>query len=237
MGINNLTILTHTHTDCKDLWGPYFDAYETFFNTANHLVMVNEISSEISLKQLKYDSSLLFSDRLIFALGNIETDFVLISLEDMILYGNILFNEIEQIIYKMIEEPSILYTRLIKSGVKSNNLVSGNLFRVESTDFLLSITPAIWSVKKLKTILSELRGLTIWDLELIGDDLLRKKGINGLYYYYNGEPKRGGHYDSSIFPHICTAIGKGKWNTGEYSKELTPIFEKYGINPEIRGTF
>ena len=34
---------------------------------------------------------------------------------------------------------------------------------------------------------------------------------------------------------IATAIIKGKWNLSEYPTELTPLLEKYNINPEVRG--
>jgi hypothetical protein len=43
------------------------------------------------------------------------------------------------------------------------------------------------------------------------------------------------HYDSFVYPYVATAINKGKWNLNEYTEELNPIFEEYGINPFERG--
>ena len=51
-----------------------------------------------------------------------------------------------------------------------------------------------------------------------------------------GEKKRGMyHYDSIVFPYICTAIVKGKWNMNEYQNELDKLFGEYNINPFERG--
>jgi hypothetical protein len=43
------------------------------------------------------------------------------------------------------------------------------------------------------------------------------------------------HWDSSIFPYIATAIVKGKWNIGEYEKELKPILDEWNIDVNVRG--
>jgi hypothetical protein len=107
---------------------------------------------------------------------------------------------------------------------------------MDKTDFLMSITPTIWDRNYLLTLLSSLKGLTIWELEQNGDFILKNLDVNALYYYDN-EPKRGGHYDSNIYPHICSAIFKGKWNFREYKHELLPIIKKYNINIYERGIF
>jgi hypothetical protein len=236
MGLNKLTILTHTHSDCKDLWDPYFDSYKEFFKEVEHIVLINRNSSEIKLKQIVYDDTISHSDRFIIGVESIDSEFVLISLEDMILYDKVVENEIVGIIDMMSEDKSIMYTRLIKSGIHSSVNFSKNMFKLENTDFLLSITPTIWNRELLLNTLHHLRGLSIWNLELNGDKLLKDQNIKA-FYYYNNEPKRGGHYDSSIYPHICSAICKGKWNLSEYKTELSPIINKYNINVNDRGIF
>ncbi len=63
---------------------------------------------------------------------------------------------------------------------------------------------------------------------------LNRLNMNGCYYY-NEEPARGGHHDSSIFPYIATAIVKGKWNYSEYPSELDLLFKEYNIDKHLRG--
>ena len=64
----------------------------------------------------------------------------------------------------------------------------------------------------------------------------RNLRIEGLYYY-NNEPRRGGHHDSSIYPYIATAVVRGKWNLKEYRNELEPILQSFNIDPQERGIF
>ena len=63
----------------------------------------------------------------------------------------------------------------------------------------------------------------------------RELGIQGLFCYY-GENKRGMyHYDSSVFPHISTALVKGRLNMTEYPSEMSKLIKKYKIDITKRG--
>jgi hypothetical protein len=233
--LNELTIVTHTHTDCKQLWGPYFDSYEKFFKHDKHIVLINEYSNELSNKQMIYSEQTRYSNRIIECLSKIDTEYVLIDFEDMFLYDYVKTDELKRIIDSMTINKDFLFTRLIKSGIKSNETFGEKLFYINNdVDFLFSITPTIWRTSKLLELLLELPNLTIWELEINGSKLFKNKGIKSLYYYDNDKP-RGGHYDSTIYPHICSAILKGKWNLSEYPDIITPIIEKYKININERG--
>lgn len=236
MGIDDLTIITHTHTDCKTLWSPYFDSYYEFFNHKKHIVLINKFSDEITNNQIVYSDSTKYSNRLSDCLNDVNTNYILISFEDMILYDKVKVDELDNIIKIMSKNEDYLYTRLIKSGIKSNLGFKDNLYITDNSDFLFSITPTIWRKKDLLNLLKELQDLSIWDLEINGDFLFKTKGIKGLYYY-NNDSVRGGHYNSSIYPHICSAIVKGRWNLTEYSDILLPIIKKYKININEKGIF
>jgi hypothetical protein len=233
---DNLTILTHTHTDCSDLWLPYFDSYDAFFTNKNHVVLINEkigdTLSTFNLDYIIYDEGVKYSDRLLLALNKIKTDYVLISFEDMILYDNVNIHKLNELMY-FIKKVDGFYVRLIKSGVKSNKKINDNIFLIENGDYKLSITPTIWDRVKLIHVLSNFKNLTVWELEREGNRRLTDD--YKCFYHFNNENKRGGHYDSSIYPHICSAILKGKWNLKEYKNELESILIKYNINPNDRG--
>ena len=76
--------------------------------------------------------------------------------------------------------------------------------------------------------------------EIEASKTCRTLGIHGCYHYAN-ERKIGLHYDSSIFPHIMSAIKGGcagkrpSWNMSQYREELTVLLKKYNIDPNIRG--
>jgi hypothetical protein len=208
MGLNQLTIVTHTHTDCKTLWEPYFDSYAEFFNHDKHIVLINKASEEITNKQIVYSEKTNYSNRLLESLKTIKTNYVLISFEDMILYDKVQVEKVESIIELMNQNKDYFFTRLIKSGIISANPLQDNLFLMDSSDFMFSITPTIWNKSTLITVLEQLQELSIWALEIDGDLLLKNKAVKALYYYDN-DKTRGGHHDSKIYPHVCSAILKG----------------------------
>ena len=62
-------------------------------------------------------------------------------------------------------------------------------------------------------------------------DRYLKNFISLCSFNENFDKKRGKyHYDSSVFPYICTAVIKGKWNYKEYKKELFEIFYNKKFN-------
>ena len=234
MEYNDHTYITISHTDCETLWDPYFDSYSEFFNHDKHIVLINELTDKIPHEQILYSKNTKYSNRLIDGLKKTQTEYVLISFEDMILYDNVKINELTSVIKTMSLKPEYLFIRLIKSGIHSNIKFEDKLFVINNSDFQFSITPTIWRTSNLLTLLEDLKELSIWDLEINGDMLFKHKNIKSLYYYDNDKP-RGGHYDSSIYPHICTSIVKGKWNLSEYNDILSPIIKKYNINVNERG--
>ena len=79
--------------------------------------------------------------------------------------------------------------------------------------------------------------LNIWEFEAQVQSFCREQDYNCFYSFAGTERKRGlFHWDSDIYPAICTAIFKGKWTMTEYHRELNQMFETYNINPRERGT-
>jgi hypothetical protein len=232
MKLENITIVTHTHSDCSELWGPYFDSYTEFFNHDKHIVLNNTISDKIKLNQFLY-TDILFSDRILNILKNINTKYVIISLEDMILCSEVDSQKIREVI-DFCDNENADFFRLIKSGISTNTKIHNNYFKIENEDWLFSVTPTIWNIEFLIYVLNNNKNLNIWNLEVNANNFLKQKNIKG-FYYFNNERKVGGHHDSSIYPHICSAILKGKWNTSEYKNEITYIAKKYNIDLNVRG--
>lgn len=226
--IDNLAILTHTHTDCKDLWNPYVDSYRRFFPQKHYYLSNGQVLDE---ETIIYSESIKYSSRLLHGLSQIKEKFVIIDLEDMPLYGKVDCSKIDDLLQYIDPIPFI---RLLKSGISGADqefIPSNGLNWIKPDDLSFSITPTIWDRQYLLEVLKDLPDLSPWELEITASSTHHK----GLYWH-SGEKKRGlAHHDSSIYPHVCTAICKGKWNVSEYKEELDEIFDKYSINPNIRG--
>lgn len=158
--------------------------------------------------------------------------------EDFILYDFVNIEEIKRCV-KFLENSNLSYIRLIKCGDVTNIKVNENLYLV-SKDGLsncsinsFSMQPTIWKKKDFINLY-----LTC-NSDKFGENYnytfsLNRLNMNGCYYY-NEEPARGGHHDSSIFPYIATAIVKKKWNYSEYPGELDLLFKEYSIDKNLRG--
>ena len=101
----------------------------------------------------------------------------------------------------------------------------------ESNDFF-AVQPTIWKTKDMIKFLENAVNMSIWDLEINSSEIAKKSKISGLLHFEN-ENRRGGHYDSHVWPYVATAIVKGKWNFSEYNQELMKI-EKIHKNKRIK---
>jgi hypothetical protein len=233
--MNNLTVLTHTHTDCKDVWPVYSDSYKEFFLEAKHCVLINKAEKFLgeNASYIEYNESTSHVDRIIFCLEKIDTEFVIISFEDMWLLGRVHVKKLNSIM-QLMNDKGIAFTRLLRSGVRSQISYGENLWQITPYDLQISMTPTVWNreilIKKLKLF----KGSTLWKLEADSQVFIDDQEWTGLYWYA-GEPAVGGHFHSSIYPHICSGLYKGKWLVREYRKEIEEMRSKYDIDLNIRG--
>jgi len=166
---------------------------------------------------------------MINALNYLKTDFVIYSQEDYVLYNYVNVDKINEYVNLMLNDNSIGFVRLIKSGV-------GNLFEMynddlcyvdPNNDYYYSTQITIWRRDVLTSMFKQSKVNSIFD-EPINSPFLKQIGISGLYTIKTGR-QVGGHYDSLIYPYIATAKVKGKWNVSEYPNELNELFNEYKI--------
>jgi hypothetical protein len=183
--------------------------------------------------ELLYDESIKYTERIISALKTIAEEFVIIDFEDMFLNGYVDVKKLYDVIDTM-KNDDISFVRLIKSGINGASVMHKEcLFKIKESDLQFSLTPTIWKKNVLLDKMEYFRDMTVWQLEQSSSLLSLDEDWKGLYYY-NNDPPRGGHFDSSIYPHICSAIYKGKWNRKEYP-EIDNIAAKYDIDLQERG--
>jgi hypothetical protein len=162
----------------------YLDSYEKYYE-GPHFFLVNKPSG---LKcEILYDDNLKYSTRTLSALKQIQTDYVILSFEDMILTDYVDIDKLEDIC-EFLDRHEISFVRLLKSGIspKSSKVRVHHLplYNLGIYDFAFSITPTVWDKEWLISILEDNQELTVWDLENAVSGKL--KDFHGLYWY-NGE--------------------------------------------------
>lgn len=219
--------IVYSHSDYFDVLDIFLKQWEMFKLSIPVIFSNKEYDG---YPTIVYDESLSYSKRMIYCLQRIAADTILYQHEDMVLYDKPRLRLIEY----LINNEYMDFLRLCRTGtLNMGNPIKKDIFNINGSKDFFAVQPTVWNRRKLIEFFEQAGDMTIWELEENGIEMSKKIGINGALYFEN-EPKRGGHYDSSIWPYVATAIVKGKWNFLEYP-ELVEILEKYNVDPKIRG--
>jgi len=227
-----MKILLYTHSDYSWVWEYWHKQTDKFLNVFEKICLLNSNSSfREDYLVIKYDDKLTYKNRILSCLDNIDDDeIVLFCHEDMFLYKKPNFEIIDEYI-NLIKSGNCELIKLVRAFEnldKSN--IHDKLFKNPDRQ-LFSIQPTLIKIKTLKYIYKTVPGDNIWEFEANTTKEYLKDLISLCSFDLNQDKKRGKfHYDSSVYPYICTAVIKGKWNFKEYKKELYEIFYNKKFN-------
>lgn len=235
--INNLTLFTYTHSSCIDIHNIYLSRLNKYFpDLKKHLLICDKELHYDNIKTLNYNDNDDFSNHILFALDNIDTDFLIYSQEDCILYDKVDIEEINYCLSILQNDSSIPFIRLIWSGIGHNySKYNEKLSYVGKSEYYYCTQMTIWRKDILKELYSKVKVKHIFE-EANLSEVFFNMNNKGLFYSKKGK-KVSTHYDSVIYPYISTAIVKRKWNYTEYKNELDDIFREFKIDPNIRGIY
>jgi len=232
-----IAVVTWSHTSCSDVWPVYFGQMEKFYDSS-HYVLLNEYSDKLSKKytQIINNEEDPFYKRILHSLDKVKEEYIILSLEDFILYSSPKVDEIGHI-KKIMVDKDLTCTRLCKSGAMGGYPVENNLFLIPSSDqYVCSWQPAIWNLQDLKKLIKYFRPKTFRCFEAFGSLAMSSLNMR-TYYYYNHTKKRGSmHFDSDLYPYM-PAIRAGKWCIDDYPLIMPKILKEYKININNRGTY
>ena len=227
-----MKILLYTHSDYSWVWEYWHKQTDKFLNVFEKICLLNSNSLfREDYLVIKYDDKLTYKNRILSCLDNIDDDeIVLFCHEDMFLYKKPNFEIIDEYI-NLIKSGNCELIKLVRAFEnldKSN--IHDKLFKNPDRQ-LFSIQPTLIKIKTLKYIYKTVPGDNIWEFEANTTKEYLKDLISLCSFDLNQDKKRGKfHYDSSVYPYICTAVIKGKWNFKEYKKELYEIFYNKKFN-------
>jgi hypothetical protein len=239
----NICHLTFSHSDCIDVWELYFASMSKYFNVEMpHYFGINEKSKGLppKIRPLLYDDQETYPRRLLSCLEQLtEYEFVFFDHEDMFLYS-----------YADLTILGGYFNRMRSGGLDHIRLIKGGDCRFETysddpslhklslkSKWIFSIQPSFWRRETLMKILRANLDINIWDLEVKSQKVVKKIQLAAAFSYRAGRRRGLHHFDNDVYPYIATAIGKGRWNLGEYGDELRPMLERAQIDPSKRGWF
>ena len=227
-----MKILLYTHSDYSWVWKFWHQQTDKFLNNFEKICLVNTNSSfRKDYQIIKYDDKYTYKDRILSCLDQVDDqEIVIFCHEDMFLYKKPDFITINQYI-DLIKNEKCSLIKLIRAF---ENLEKSNLHEkllINPDKQLFSIQPTLIKIKTLKYIYKTVPGNNIWEFEANTSRKYLNNLISLCSFDVNFDKKRGKfHFDSSIYPYVCTAVIKGKWNFKEYKKELYEIFYNKKFN-------
>ena len=227
-----MKILLYTHSDYSWVWKYWHQQTDKYLNDYEKICLVNSTSTfRDDYQSIKYDDSKDYRHRILSCLDRLnDNDIVLFCHEDMFLYDQPNYSLIKYFTSLILNDKCdlIKLVRAFENLEKSN--LHEKLFKNPDKQ-LFSIQPSLTKVKTLKYIYNTVPGNNIWEFEANTTKEYLKNLVSLCSYDINIDKKRGKfHYDSSVYPYICTAVIKGKWNFKEYKKELYEIFYNKKFN-------
>ena len=227
-----MKILVYTHSDYSWVWKYWHQQTDKFLQNFDKVCISNSNSSfRDDYLVIKYNDQLTYKNRVLSCLNNIDdNEIVLFCHEDMFLYKKPNFEIIDEYI-NLVKNDNCELIKLIRAfeNLDKSNLHE-KLFKNPDKQ-LFSIQPTIIKIKTLKHIYKTVPGDNIWEFEANTSKKYLKDLISLCSFDPDVDKKRGKfHYDSSVYPYICTAVIKGKWNFKEYKKELFEIFYNKKFN-------
>jgi hypothetical protein len=229
--MNNLSLLTYTHSNAEDLHDAYFGRLKKYFPDLKN----SYVTSNKEVKHTKcflYDDAEKHSIQMTRALKQIPTDYVIYAQEDYILFDYVKVDELNKLIEYMEADKEIPFIRLIQSGLGNvTKKYNDDLAYLDSEwHYYFSTQITIWRKDILIKMYENADSEKLTDTEVNRVQSLRDISTNGLFHLKRGN-QVGGHFNSYAYPYIATGVVKGKWNYTEYESELKDVFFEYDINP------
>jgi hypothetical protein len=247
--MDNIALIINTVSKNSDLWEIFFDQLEEHLGLdIKKYVFVDETTEHIpdTYNVALYDSEKKYQEQFSSCIAAVEEEYCIYISEDYILYDNVKWDLIEHFRSVLDENPDLSFIRFMKGGLADFGFPQyrhyENLYELSNrVPYFYTGQAALWRTRNLERIHVEGPNLHIanedWEnsFEFQATQTCQELNIRGLYCYY-GEQKRGVyHYDTIVFPHVSTALVKGKWNISEYKEELVPLLERYKIDTGKRG--
>jgi hypothetical protein len=237
--MKDLALFTWTHTEYEDVFPAYFGNVKKYFpQLENSYIAINDMSDVIPSEhtQLVNDENSDYAGRILGCLDCVEEEYIIYMQEDFILYDSIDYDELVRS-FEYLKESDFSCVKLIRAGLDTLEFEEvKNIYRC--FPHLSAVhQPTIWKKSDLIHIIKSLNPAVLRNFEESANAsrIMLELGYKSCFYFDETSSRRGGHYDSKVFPYIATALLKAKWNVLEYPREIEQLSIDYKINLEERG--
>lgn len=236
--MDNITILVNSCDKYDDLWPPFFELMWKYWPDRKWEVILNTESKryrhanhpEFDIKTFapfeKDNKNHTWAKRLLWHLDRIETEFVLLLLDDFFIQNYVDQSRLDLIVNWISQDNNIacFYTFPYKGGYIKSDEYEGFVSLTNEGQFRVNCQAAIWR----KSILQELLNAdwSPWEFEELGS----RKAQNSPYKFYCPlQNTNETNIDELIIPYsLYLTWGYGVWH-GKWLFKNRELFDKNGI--------
>jgi hypothetical protein len=236
MALNNCTFLLYTHSDYNDILNltlkrlkKHFDGVDLFICT-NNAKYIHDTYSEYNATVYEYDDSLPYTSKLLSALKQIKTEYVLFNHDNNILYKDVHTVVLNGILDTMTAQ-NMDTVRLSYCGITPPDISDSSLVKVNRGGYYLSVFPAFWRTSSLIALCERFKDVTYRQFEFGETQHYAAR----LKNYYISSTKDYPPYNSVYYP-AFHAIQHGLWCVLMHEQEVLDIAKEYKLNLTLRGT-
>lgn len=238
--LKDIACVTYTTSKYADLWPMYFGQLSKHLNGIKSYVLSDFGSSKIynfaEHIPIEHDDAEPYWAQYSRSLELIPENFVIYCQEDFFLYADVNHDLLQKAL-EFLENSDYDYVRLVRCGYETSlkDHIENNFFKVDmSTPDAFSMQATLWKKSRMQHLYRHVASQKWLEGEHWNAGA-RRLNIKGVFTW-NGEPKIGKfHYDSIIWPYICTGINKGQWNMDEYPEIMQSLVKEYNIDTSVRG--
>ena len=244
--MRDVCLVINTFSKYSDVWQMFFDSLDKHFPDIKRYVFVDQGEPDKKSTTIHYKKEDLFRTQFISCIEKVPEKYCIFISEDYVLYDDVRTDLLERYRGVLDENKNLSFIKLVKGMDFGEPRYKNHddLYQMSNVfPYFYSQSASLWRTRDLEKIFKNTKDSHIagqdmsQQLEILANDTCQMLDIQGLYCY-NGERKIGiSHHDNIVFPHIATALVKGKWNLSEYGDKLRPLLEKYGIDPQERGIY
>ncbi len=238
--LDKVACVTYTTSKYADVWPMYFGQLNEHLNGIKSYVLSDFGSSQkfdfTGHTVIEHDDAKEYWRQYVEALDQIEEPYVIYCQEDFFLYADV-NRDLLQKALDFLEDSDYDYVRLIRCGYQTplKDHIKDNFFEVDmATQDAFSMQATLWKKGRMRNLYTHVASQKWLESEAwnVGARQVKIKGV----FTWNGEPQVGKfHYDSKIWPYVCTGINKGQWNMDEYPEIMKQLVAKYNVDVSIRG--
>lgn len=241
--MNNCTVIVNSCDKYSDLWFPYFECFKRNWADCPYDIILNTETKEYTDCDLKIyvintekDELSDWSSRLLRCLKAVNTDIVLITLDDHFLLQPVDQSRLDKVVRCMIDDKTIASMSFLTQdrNYKTKEFIYGDgkwQRQNSSTPLRVNCQTALWRKDVLERLLCP--GENAWEFE--GNGTRRAIWDFHKYYRYIGKPNWPApiiDYAQHVYRGLGVYQGKWLWNNEEFFKEMG-ISIDYGVRGVI----